>query len=96
MNDLRSFITGLPAGTEVFVGYMQNGRVVPGTDLSGFTADRAAVAAGSIRIPTGIPGSSASPYFCLSDFVKNWPVHRRRGSTRSKQPRPVHKAASSS
>jgi hypothetical protein len=72
LNALRSFITTLPAGTEVFVGYMQNGRVVPGTDLTGFTADRAA-AAQSLHLPTGIPGSSASPYFCLSDFVKNWP-----------------------
>ncbi|WP_433973002.1 hypothetical protein [Tunturiibacter lichenicola] len=72
LNALRSFITTLPAGTEVFVGYMQNGRVVPGTDLTGFTDDRAA-AAKSLHLPTGIPGSSASPYFCLSDFVKNWP-----------------------
>jgi hypothetical protein len=72
LNNLRAFITGLPAGTDVFVGYMQNGRVVPGADIGGFTSDHAAAAQG-LHIPSGMPGSSASPYFCLSDFVKNWP-----------------------
>jgi hypothetical protein len=86
LNALRSFITTLPAGTEIFVGYMQNGRVVPGTDLTGFTADRA-TAAQSLHRPTGIPGSSASPYFCLSDFVKNWPsVAEGQMSQQSQQP----------
>jgi hypothetical protein len=86
LNALRSFITTLPAGTEIFVGYMQNGRVVPGTDLTGFTADRA-TAAQSLHLPTGIPGSSASPYFCLSDFVKNWPsVAEGQMSQQSQQP----------
>jgi hypothetical protein len=90
LNSLRSFITGLPAGTEVFVGYMQNGRVVPGTDLTGFTADRA-TAAQSLHLPTGIPGSSASPYFCLSDFVKNWPSNAESQTVQQTQ-RPTHKA----
>jgi hypothetical protein len=88
MNNLRAFITGLPAGTEVFVGYMQNGTVFPGAGASGFTSNLAAAAQG-LRIPSGIPGSSASPYFCLSEFVKNWPglaenqvspVRRREGA----------------
>jgi hypothetical protein len=72
LNNLRAFVTSLPQGTEVFIGYMENGRVVPAGDLKGFTTDHAAVAQG-LHIPTGIPGISASPYFCLSDFVKNWP-----------------------
>jgi hypothetical protein len=72
LNNLRSFITSLPQGTEVFVGFMQNGRVVSANDMPGFTADRAA-AAQSLRLPMGLRGASASPYFCLSDFVKNWP-----------------------
>jgi hypothetical protein len=89
MNNLRAFITGLPPGTEVYVGYMQNGTVFPGAGASGFTSNLAAVAQG-IRIPSGIPGSSASPYFCLSEFVKNWPgraeneispVQRSEGAT---------------
>jgi hypothetical protein len=72
LNNLRAFITSLPQGTEVFVGFMQNGRVVSANDLPGFTTDRAA-AAQSLRMPMGLRGASASPYFCLSDFVKNWP-----------------------
>jgi hypothetical protein len=73
LDDIRSFIQNLPAGTEVFVGYMQNGRIVASSDANpGFTADHAAAASG-IRISQGIRGVNASPYFCLSDFVKNWP-----------------------
>jgi hypothetical protein len=71
--DLRSFIMSLPEGAEIFVGYMQNGRIVASSDAnSGFTSDHAAAASG-IRISQGIRGVNASPYFCLSDFVKNWP-----------------------
>jgi hypothetical protein len=69
LGSFRNFILSLPRGTEVLVGYMQNGRVV--TDR-GFTTNLVA-AAKSLHIPTGSPGSSASPYFCLSDFVKHWP-----------------------
>ncbi len=89
LNALRSFITSMPAGTEVFVGYMQNGRVVAGTDLTGFTADLAS-AAQSLHLPTGIPGSSASPYFCLSDFVKDWPSTAEGQTVQAQQP--SHKA----
>ena len=68
-SDIQKFIQTLPAGTEVFVGYMQNGRVAP---TQAFTSNLAAASA-SLRIPFGSPGISASPYFCLSDFAKNWP-----------------------
>jgi hypothetical protein len=91
MNNLRAFITGLPAGTEVFVGYMQNGTVFPGSGASGFTSDLAAAAQG-LRIPSGIPGSSASPYFCLSAFVKNWPGQaENQVSPVQRSQGPVHK-----
>jgi hypothetical protein len=90
MNNLRAFITGLPAGTEVFVGYMQNGTVFPGTGASGFTSDLAAAAQG-LRIPSGIPGSSASPYFCLSEFVKNWPGQAENQVSPVQRTGPVHK-----
>jgi hypothetical protein len=86
LNSLREFITGLPSGTEVLVGYMQNGRVVP---ASGFTANLAA-AAQTLRIPSGLAGSSASPYFCLSDLVKNWPSSETQTAPQSGQP--AHKA----
>ena len=74
LNTLRSFITGLPQGSEIFVGYMQNGRVVANQT---FTTNLASAAA-SLRIPFGSPGISASPYFCVSDFVKNWPAESER------------------
>jgi hypothetical protein len=90
LNNLKTFITSLPQGTEVFVGFMQNGRVASANDMPGFTADRAA-AAQSLRLPLGLPGASASPYFCLSDFVKNWPSNAENQSgPRSQQP--THKA----
>ena len=69
LNDLRGFVRSLPPATEVLVGYMSNGRVLV---VSPFTTDHQA-AAESIRLPFGTPGQSASPYFCLSDFVKKWP-----------------------
>jgi hypothetical protein len=90
LNDLRAFIQGLPAGTGVFVGYMQNGRVIPASGGDpGFTDDHAAAVAG-IRISTGIAGVDASPYFCLSDFVKNWPGN---SEIQQSQPRQVGRKA---
>jgi len=68
-NDLRSFVKTLPDGAEVGVAYMQNGRAVMAQNI---TPDHN-LAASAFRLPSGIPGSSASPYFCLSDLVKNWP-----------------------
>ncbi len=77
LGDIRSFIQSLPAGTEIFVGYMQNGRVVPAQD---FTTDYAA-AVKAVRIPLGTPAASASPYFCLSDFAKKWPASSSEETT---------------
>ncbi len=76
LNTIRGFIQNLRPGTEVFIGYMQNGRVIPAQD---FTTDYAA-AAQTVRIPLGSPGLSASPYFCLSDFVKRWPRGANAGA----------------
>lgn len=69
MNDLAKFIQSLPPTALVGVAYMQNGRAVFAQNL---TADHA-LAAKSIRLASGPPGSSASPYFCLSDLAKHWP-----------------------
>lgn len=79
LDDIRKFIQGLPAGTEVFVGYMQNGRIASGQP---FTSDLAG-AASNLRIPFGSAGISASPYFCLSDFSKNWPTEAAYGAAPS-------------
>jgi hypothetical protein len=74
MHDMANFIKGLPPRAEVLVGYMQNGRVRSATGE--FSANREAVVA-QLRVPISSPGISASPYFCLSDFVKHWPASSR-------------------
>lgn len=75
LEDVSSFINGLPNGTEVLVGYMQNGGI---RVAQPFTTDHAAAAA-TVRIPFGAPGINASPYFCLSQFVKYWPGTPQEG-----------------
>lgn len=69
MQEIAGFIRSLPAQDEVGIAYMQNGQAV---FTVGLTSDKQAAAAG-LRLPTGTPGSSASPYFCLSDLAKHWP-----------------------
>jgi len=69
LNDLKAFAGSLPPGIELMVGYMANGSV---RVASPFSTDRE-VAVAALRLPMGMPGESASPYFCLSDFVKKWP-----------------------
>jgi hypothetical protein len=49
---------------------MQYGHVV---SEQPFSADHALAATG-LHLPEGMPGMSASPYICLSDFVKRWPA----------------------
>jgi hypothetical protein len=69
LDNLRSFVLTLPPGIEVLIGSMQHGTVVVEQP---FTADHA-LAASALRLPDSIAGISASPYICLSDFVKHWP-----------------------
>jgi hypothetical protein len=69
LKDMEKFITNLPQGTKVLIGYMQNGVV---RSSGSFTADLQEVLS-ALRIPFSNAGISASPYFCLSDFVKHWP-----------------------
>lgn len=69
MEDIKKFIQSQPETTKVGVAYMQNGTARVLQDL---TTDHAA-AAKSIRLPMGIGGANASPYFSLSDLVKRWP-----------------------
>lgn len=71
--DLRKFIEALPASTSVGVAYMNNGRAVIVQKL---TSDHKQ-AADSLRLTNGIPGISASPYFCLSDLAKRWPSQEK-------------------
>jgi len=69
LDDLKHFISALPPNAKVLVGYMQNGTV---RSEGGFTSDHNQ-AISEIRVPIQSAGISASPYFCLSDFVKKWP-----------------------
>jgi hypothetical protein len=69
LNDLRTFLVGLPQSTQVAIGYMRNG--APNL-AQAFTSDHAQ-AAQSLRLPTGTAGVNGSPYFCISDLVKHWP-----------------------
>ena len=69
LNDIRSFLNGLPPTAQVAIGYMRNG--TPNL-VQNFTNDHAQ-AAKSLRLPSGNAGINGSPYFCLSDLVKHWP-----------------------
>jgi hypothetical protein len=71
--DLKQFIQTLPPQVHVLLGYMDNGTV---RQEGGFTTDHEAIV-GKIRIPMSVGDASASPYFCLSDFVKRWPSNQR-------------------
>jgi len=73
MREIERFVKSLPPTTSVGIAYMQNGRAVFSQPL---TADKAK-ALESLRLPGGTPGSSASPYFCLSDLAKRWPSTNR-------------------
>jgi hypothetical protein len=74
LEDLRQFINAQPATTKVGIAYMQNGiaQVVqnPTTDH--------AQAAKALRLPEGIVGAEASPYFSLQDLIKRWPQSTAR------------------
>jgi hypothetical protein len=50
---------------------MQNGTI----RTKGFSTNHEEVAS-DLRIPLSMPNASASPYFSLSDFVKNWPSNQ--------------------
>jgi hypothetical protein len=69
LNTLRDFVREMTPGVEVMVGYMQYGYVDVAQD---FTDDHQK-AASSLHLPVAQPGMSASPYMCLSDYVKKWP-----------------------
>ena len=75
LGDLKRFITGLPPGAQVGVGYMHNGTT---EFLQPFTPDHT-LAATKLRLPMGYPGAEASPYFSLIDLFKRWqPLAGRR------------------
>jgi len=69
MEDIARFIESLPPNTKAGIAYMDNGRAEFAGPLS---ADHAEVLK-ALHLPMGAGGSSASPYFCLSDLATKWP-----------------------
>ncbi|HEY3839772.1 MAG TPA: hypothetical protein VGL72_24540 [Bryobacteraceae bacterium] len=68
-NDIRDFIRQQPPQIKVGVGYLQYGAVKTAQKP---TTDHEA-AAKSVRLPTAMPGISASPYIALADFLHHLP-----------------------
>lgn len=68
-DDITKFVQGLPPNVKIALAYMENGSARMAGPL---TADHAQ-AARELHLPMGVPGYSASPYFCLSSLAKNWP-----------------------
>ncbi len=71
--EIQKFLRDQAPSTEVAVGYMQNGSAQLTQPL---TTNHDAVAA-SVRLPSGVAGSSGSPYFVLSDLIKRWPSQEK-------------------
>lgn len=74
-NDLRTFITSMPATTQVGVAYMQNGTA---RFAQQFTTNHEQAAA-ALRIPSGVAGGNGSPYFVLTDLLKRWSPEEQSG-----------------
>jgi VWFA-related protein len=69
LKEMKTFLMSLPPTTAVAVAYMQNA----GPELlHPLTTDHKA-AADTLRLPMGVPGGNASPYFILSTLIHRWP-----------------------
>ena len=69
MGELEAFVKTLPPNVSAAFAYMQNGAALLATPLS----NNASQTLKGLHMPTGPLGSSASPYFCLSDLARRWP-----------------------
>jgi len=74
LEDIRQFIDAQPASTRIGVAYMQNGMA---QIVQNLTTDHAQ-ASKSLRLPMGVVGVNASPYFSLEDLIKRWPEANER------------------
>ncbi|MFZ3264683.1 MAG: hypothetical protein WA172_11845 [Terriglobales bacterium] len=74
LEDIRKFIDGQPSSAKIGVAYMRNGMAQIAQNL---TTDHA-LAAHALRLPMGIAGGNASPYFALTDLLKRWPESNNR------------------
>ena len=71
--EITNFVKTLPPTAKFAIAYMENGQAVLTSPL---TTDRAQALKG-LHIPGGVPGISASPYFCLSNLAQHWPSNDR-------------------
>jgi hypothetical protein len=67
--EMQSFIKEMPTESKLALAYMENGRAV----LTGPLSSDSAELVRQLHLPAAPAGSSASPYFCLSDLAKHWP-----------------------
>jgi len=74
LESIRQFINAQPATTKIGVAYMQNGIA----RITQNPTDDHVQAAKALRLPMGVAGENASPYFSLSDLVKKWPASNER------------------
>lgn len=74
LDEIKKFIEEQPASTAIGVAYMQNGSARMAQNP---TSDHAQ-AAKALRLPMGVAGINASPYFGLTDLVKRWPQSNAR------------------
>lgn len=74
LDDIRHFINALPVSAKIGVAYMRDGMARIEQNLT----DDHALAAKALRLPVGMSGISASPYFSVSDLVKHWPASAAR------------------
>jgi hypothetical protein len=68
--DLKKFVLAQPSTTQVGIGYMRNGGV---QTVQTLTSDHQ-LAAKAMRLPTAMPGISASPYLALKELIHKWPA----------------------
>jgi hypothetical protein len=74
LEDIRKFINAQPATTKIGVAYMQNGMA---QIVQNLTTDHTQ-ASKALRLPLGLVGVNASPYFSLEDLIKRWPQANER------------------
>lgn len=70
LGDLRDFINGQPATTQIGVAYMHNGSA---EIMQNLTTDRNKTTQ-ALRLPFGGIAAGASPYLALEDLIKKWPT----------------------
>jgi hypothetical protein len=69
LSAISGFVKSLPPNVKAAVAYMQNGQAHFTEPLS---TDHALILR-ALHLPGGSAGSSASPYFCLTDLATHWP-----------------------